>query len=79
MKLKRSLKGWSQRVQAIPRALPPPIVGCVREPRCWDFEQTTSMDERWTRLMQSTEQEILGSCNVMGAEAQARMGRGGAW
>ena len=50
MKLKRSFKGMVARVQAIPRALPPPIVGCAREPRCWDFEQTPSMDERTKNL-----------------------------
>ena len=66
MKLKSSFKGLVARVQVTPRALPPPIVGRAREPRCWDIEQSTNMDERWARLMQSTEQEILGGCDVMG-------------
>ena len=25
---------------------PPPVMGCAREPRCWESEQETSMDER---------------------------------
>ena len=76
MKLKSSFKGLVARVQATPKALPSPIVGCAREHRCWDVEQSTSMDERWTQLMQSTEQEILGGCDVLGDEARACTGRG---
>ena len=38
MNLKRSFGGLVTRVQATPRTLPPLIVGCAREPRCWDFE-----------------------------------------
>ena len=52
MKLKRSFQGLVARVQASPSTLPTPIVGCAREPRCWDFHQSASMDERWTQLMQ---------------------------
>ena len=78
MKLKRSFQGLDTRVQATPRTLPPPIVGCARELRCWDFEQSANMDERWTQLMQSTEQELLGGCDVLGDEARAHMGRGAA-
>ena len=36
------------------------------------------MDERWTQLMHSTEQEILGGCDVLGNEARAHMSRGAA-
>ena len=76
MKLKRSFQGLVTRVQVVPSALPAPIVGCVREPRCWDFAQSTSMDERWRQLMQCTEREILGGCDILGNEARAHMGRG---
>ena len=76
MKLKRSFQGLVTRVQVVPSALPAPIVGCVREPRCWDFAQSTSMDERWRQLMQCTEREILGGCDILGDEARAHMGRG---
>ena len=76
MKLKRSFQGLVTRVQVVPSALPAPIVGCVREPRCWDFAQSTSMDERWRQLMQCTEREILGGCDIFGDEARAHMGRG---
>ena len=38
MKLKRSFR-LVTRVQVTLSALPAPIVGCEREPRCWDFEQ----------------------------------------
>ena len=69
MKLKK-YKGLVASVQATARAVPPPIIGCAREPRCWDFERTTSMDERWARLMQCTEQEILECCAAIGAEAR---------
>ena len=78
MKLKRSFQGLVTRVQATPRTLPPPIVGCAREPRCWNFEQSANIDERWTQLMQSKEQEILGGCDVLGDEARAHMCRGAA-
>ena len=66
------------RVQVTPRALPSPIVGCAREPRCWDFDQSASMDERRKQLMQDTGQEILGGCDVLGKEVRAHMGRGAA-
>ena len=33
-------------------------------------------DERWTQLMQCTEREILGGCDILGDEARAYMGRG---
>ena len=36
------------------------------------------MAERWARFVQSTEQEILGRCDVIGAEAQRCAGRGSA-
>ena len=65
-------------MQATPSALPSPIIGCAREPRCWDFDQSASMDQRWTLLMQGTEQEILGGCDLLGDEARAYMGRGDA-
>ena len=38
MKLKRSFR-LVTRVQVTLSALPAPIVGCEREPRCWDFDQ----------------------------------------
>ena len=38
IKLKRSFQGLVTRVQATPSALPSPIIGCPREPRCWDFD-----------------------------------------
>ena len=76
MKLKRSFQGLVTRVQATPRTLPSPIVGCAREPRCWDLDQSASTDKRWTQLMQSTEQEILGGCDLLGDEARAHTGRG---
>ena len=76
MKLKLSFQGLVTRVQATPRALPSPIVGCAREPRCWDFDQSASMDERRTQLMQSTEQEILGGCDVLGDEVRSHGQRG---
>ena len=76
MKLKRSFQGLVTRVQVIPNALPAPIVGCAREPRCWDFAQSTSMDERWRQVMQCTEREFLGGCDILGDEARAHTGRG---
>ena len=76
MKLKRSFQGLVARVQVTPSTLPAPIVGCVREPRCWNLAQPTNMDERWTQLMQCTEREILGGCDILGDEARACMGRG---
>ena len=76
MKLKRSFQGLVARVQVTPSALPAPIVGCVREPRCWNFAQSTNLDERWTQLMQCTEREILGGCDILGDEARAFLGRG---
>ena len=57
-------------VRCFDLTVPPPIVGCAREPRGWDFDQSASMDERWTQLMKSTEQEILGGCDVLGAWAE---------
>ena len=75
MRLRRSFQGLVARVQATLRALPPPIKGCAREPGCWDIEESTNMDERWARLMHCTVQEIVGSCDIIGAVAQARMGR----
>ena len=77
-KQKRPFQGLATRVQATPRALPSPIVGCAREPRCWNFDQSASMDERWTQLMQSTVLEILEGCDILGNEALAHMGRGAA-
>ena len=65
-----------------PSALPAPIVGCVREPRCWNFAQSTNMGERWTQLMHCTEREILGGCNILGDEAsynRPRMARDTRW
>ena len=76
MKLKRSFQGLVARVQVTPSVLPAPIVGCVRESRCWNLAQPTNMDERWTQLMQCTEREILGGCDILGDEARAYMGRG---
>ena len=76
MKLKWSFQGLVARVQASPSTLPTPIVGCARESRCWDILQSAIMDERWTQLMQCTEQEILGGCDILGDEARAYMGRG---
>ena len=76
IKLKRSFQRTGREGAGDP--LPSPIVGCAREPRCWDFDQSARMDERWTQLMQSAEQEILGGCDVLGNEARARMGRGAA-
>ena len=78
MKLKRSFQGLVTRVQVTPSALLAPIVGCAREPHCWDSVQSASMDERWTQPMQCTEQEILGGCDILGDEARAYMGRGSA-
>ena len=76
MKLKRSFQGLVAKVQVTPSALPAPIVGCVREPRCWNLAQSANMDECWTQLMQSTEREILGGCDILGDEARAHMGQG---
>ena len=76
MKLKRCFQGLVTRVQVTPSALTAPIVGCAREPRCWDFAQSTGMDESWKQLMQCTEREILGGCDILGDEARAHMGRG---
>ena len=76
MKLRRSFQGLVARVQVTPSALPSPIVGCVREPRYWNLAQPMSIDERWTQLMQCTEREILGGCDILGDEARAYKGRG---
>ena len=63
------------RVQAAPKALPPPITACAREPRCGEPKQEASMNEPWAQLMRSTEQEILEGSDVVGAEAHRHMGR----
>ena len=78
MKLKRSFQELVARLQASPSTLPTLIVGCAREPRCWDIHRSASMAERWTQLMQCTEREILGGCGILGDEERAHMGRGGA-
>ena len=77
MKLKRSFRGLVTRVQATPECCHQPIVGCAREPRCWDFDQSASMDERWTQLMQSTEQEILGGMWCPGRRGASSHGQRG--
>ena len=59
VKLKRSFEGLIARVQATPKALPPPIIGSGRKPRCWESEQEMSMDERWALHVRCAEQEIL--------------------
>ena len=76
MQLKRSFQGLVTRVQAVPRALPQPGVGCAREPWRWDTQRERSMDERWEWLMYCTECEILESADVVGVGARAHMGRG---
>ena len=76
MQLKRSFQGLVTRVQAVPRALPQPGVGCAREPWRWDIQRERSMDERWEWLMYCTECEILESADVVGVGARAHMGRG---
>ena len=73
MKLKRSFQGLVTRVQATPRALPSPIVGCAREPHCWDFDQSASMDERWTQLLSKKSWEDAMFWEMM---RRAHMGRG---
>ena len=78
MKLKRSFQGLVTRVQASPSTLPSPIVGCAREPRCWDVNMSASMDERWGQVMQCTEREILGGCDILGDDARAHTGQGDA-
>ena len=78
MKLEWSFQGLVARVQASPSTLPTPMVGCAREPRCWDSVQSASMNERWMQLMQCTEREILRGCDILGDEARAYMGRGSA-
>ena len=69
-------KAWNSTEPRLWRSQPVPIVGCAREPRCWVFAQSTSMDERWRQLMQCTEREILGGCDILGDEARGHMGRG---
>ena len=39
MRLKRSFQGLVTRVQAVPRALPQPVMGCAREPWRWDIQR----------------------------------------
>ena len=47
------------------------IIGCAREPRCWE-----NGDEPWARLMQSTEQEILETVTLLG---QRDVQKSGEW
>ena len=76
MRLKRSFQGLVTRVQAVPRALPQPVVGCAREPWRWDIQRERSMDESWEWLMHCTECEILESADIVGVWALGHMGRG---
>ena len=39
MRLKRSFQGLVTRVQAVPRSLPQPVMGCAREPWRWDIQR----------------------------------------
>ena len=76
MRLKRSFQGLVIRVQAVPRSLPLPVVGCAREPWRWELQRERNMDERWEWLIHCTECEIMESADIVGAGALGHMGRG---
>ena len=76
MRLKHSFRGLVTRVQAVPRALPQPVVSCAREPWRWEIQRERNMDEGWEWLMHCTEREILECADIVGAGALEHMGRG---
>ena len=78
LRVKRSFQGLITWVLAVPRALPPPTVGCVREPWRWEIQRERNTDERWEWLMRCTELRQGTGTHGQGSSSQVGDQKGSA-